>query len=400
MNIKVLSKVTDKKISALNVLIEMSIKDYLSIATFIQDKNDLQRKKVRSSKTVYSLLRNDLKQGCTIPPICLAVRKEAVGKEKTIEQIEKITDAEIIKYVEDKHLLILDGLQRTYQLLELESELKKDGDKELLNNYYNRPLRAEVFLGINKIGILYRMLTLNTGQTPMSVRHQIEILYQDYLGKDKFSEIELIREVDGSKAVKLGKYKFNEIVDGFQSYLEKDELAMDRSSLLEDVKSLEKLSKVGQNKDLFHGFVASYHAIISKIIELSDDWHFENDDELKENVVLPFGYNAETLFIKSQVITGYGAAIGSLEDSDQIKDFEQIVKSSLKIQLGAESEEVFFDLVTTMEKIRTTSKKIGNSQRRYFYFFFKSLLNPESDSFCNLKKTIAKSFQTYKIEFY
>ena len=80
-----------------------------------------------------------------------------------------------------ENLIILDGLQRTYTILELIEELKSEEDnQEELSKVLSNSIRIEVFLGINKIGILYRMLTLNTGQTPMSIRHQIEILYSDY----------------------------------------------------------------------------------------------------------------------------------------------------------------------------------------------------------------------------
>ncbi|WP_152267099.1 hypothetical protein [Agriterribacter humi] len=399
MEIKILSRISDRKINALNVLIEIRIKDYLSIANQILTNNELQRKKVKSSKSVYSLLRNDLKSGCTIPPIFLAVRKEAVGSQKKLEEIEKITDKQIITLIEQKKLLILDGLQRTYQIIELEQELKKGRDSETLAKFLARPLRAEVFIGINKIGILYRMLTLNTGQTPMSVRHQIEILYQDYLGEHKIDGIEIIREVEGGKAIKLGKYKFSEVVDGFQSYLEKDELAIDRGSLLEDVKTLEKLSKVGQKKELFQSFVLSYHHFLSKIITLGKKWELEEDDAFFEAVPQPFALDVETLFLRSQVITGFGAAIGSLEDAEKLKDIDYLLTLIAKIKLGDTSENTFEQLLTNLETIRKTSKKIGNSQRRYFYFFFKALFNDDGDAYLNVKKAIDKAFQNYKVEF-
>lgn len=92
-------------------------------------------------------------------------------------------------------MIILDGLQRTYTILDLESELVKEHDDETLDRVLNNSIRVEIYLGINKIGILYRMLTLNTGQTPMSIRHQIEILYSDYLDKS-INDITLLRETD------------------------------------------------------------------------------------------------------------------------------------------------------------------------------------------------------------
>jgi hypothetical protein len=400
MNITFLSRIPDYKINALNVLVQLPIKDYLSIASSIIDKNEMQRKRVKSSKSIYSLLRADLRKGCTIPPVFLAVRKEAVGSEKKIADLEKLKDTEIKTYIEKKKLIILDGLQRTYQMIELENELKKEGNKEELNRYLNRPVRAEIYIGINKIGILYRMLTLNTGQTPMSTRHQIEILYQDYLGQNKINGIELVKEIDSSRKLGLGKYKFNEVVDGFQSYLEKDDLGIDRGSILEDVKSLEKLSKVGQKKELFQDFVLCYHHFLEKVIALSDDWELDEDDAQNFGQGQPFGMSAEDIFLRGQVLTGFGAAIGSLEDAELIDDLDEIDTVIKKIKLGGDPEDVFENLLETLEKIRKTSKKIGNSQRRYFNFFFRSLFNSDGESYLNIAKTVNKAFANYSVEFF
>ena len=84
--------------------------------------------------------------------------------------------------------------------------------------FYSNKLRIELYLGINKFGILYRMLTLNTGQTPMSVRHQIEMLYQDYLTHD-IEGIKVLREVDENNNNELGTYNFKSVIEGFNSYL-------------------------------------------------------------------------------------------------------------------------------------------------------------------------------------
>ena len=167
---KIISRIDDKKISSTNIFIEIEYKEYLSFSKKIIHNNDLQRKRVKSSKTVYSLLKDDLKDGCIIPPIVLAISDAGYSKEWSNEDVEKFINRNIEK------LLILDGLQRTYTLIDAEKELKQEKDIEKIVDFEKRILRLELYVGINKFGILYRMLTLNTGQTPMSLRHQIEIL--------------------------------------------------------------------------------------------------------------------------------------------------------------------------------------------------------------------------------
>ncbi|UCS92556.1 hypothetical protein KZP23_17950 [Echinicola marina] len=397
MNIDILSRIIDEKIEALNVLAEIKVGDYLQIAKYIIDDNEMQRKKVKSSKTVYSLLRNDLKDGCTIPPIFLAIRKEAIDGDEQ-EFLSKVTDDEIKQSIRDKQLIILDGLQRTHQMLALEDELKKSGESEALVKFQGRTLRLEIYVGINKIGILYRMLTLNTGQTPMSIRHQIEILYQDYVTDTKIPGVNLLREVDGARVIGIGNYKFSDVVDGFQSYLEKNELSIDRATLLDDIKSLEKLAKKGQNVELFQQFLKVFHKFMEKINQVSDDWDFTKMD-YSEDYTHPFGRDVANFFLRPQVVTAFGAAIGILEENDVITDLDTLSSELDNLSLGGESSEVYEEFLKNLEFIRSTSKKIGNSQRRYFYHFFKALLNVHGENKLDVYKAIKKARQMYNVEF-
>ena len=61
---KLASKIKDGRINATNVLLDMSIKEYLSVARDIIKNNEFQRKRVKSSSTVYALLKKDLRSNC------------------------------------------------------------------------------------------------------------------------------------------------------------------------------------------------------------------------------------------------------------------------------------------------------------------------------------------------
>lgn len=397
--INIRSRIKDQKINAVNVLVEIPIKEYLPIAKEIIKKNDLQRKRIKSSKTVYSLLRQDLSQGCTIPPIFLAVNKDQLEEDKTIDYFYSLPNSKIIEFYENNNLLILDGLQRTLQMIDLEAELIKANDTDSLDIFLNQIIRCETYIGINKVGILYRMLTLNSGQTPMSMRHQVEIIYKDYIGQSTIDNIELFNEVDTTKASEYKKYRFNEIIDGFQSYLNRSELQLDKDQILDDIKSLQKLSNIGKSSDVFKSFVMVFDGLIGKIIELSNNWEFDIK-ESDENLEKPFGKNANSIFIKSQAITGFGAAIGILEDMEIIKEISDIINVLPKLEVGNEDvEDCYIDLLKFFEKIRQTAKKIGNSQRRYFYHFFKALLNDQLESYLNISNSIAAAENMYKMEF-
>src|SRR5690606_16226176 len=231
---EIINKIYDKRIKALNCLIEIDLGEYYKLSNKILDLNQFQRRRVKSSSTVYSLLKNDILEGCVIPPIVLAHSK--FKDEKSVEEISDIEIIELIQSQQDK-LIILDGLQRTYTIKDLYEELEKKGDNDNLEIVSSQKLRIEIYLGIDKIGILYRMLTLNTGQTPMSIRHQIEILYSDYL-TNPIEGITFITETAERRVDNINQYNFKDIVEGFNSYLDRDYLTIDRFDILDNIKSL------------------------------------------------------------------------------------------------------------------------------------------------------------------
>ncbi|RAI94307.1 hypothetical protein DET54_108107 [Paenibacillus pabuli] len=389
---EITSRITDVRIDAENIFMEMNYERYLKIAKKIIGNNDLQRRRVKSSNTVYSLLRNDLKKGCLIPPIVLAL-SNGNGSETNFHELP---DKHILSYINENidDLVILDGLQRTHTILEVENELAKES-VEALEIFYSNKLRIELYLGINKFGILYRMLTLNTGQTPMSIRHQIEILYKNYIDYD-MNGIRLVREVEGEIINEIGKYKFKDVVDGFNSYLERNELPIDRFELLNNIKGLEKLSEENQRRDIFKDFLESYHHFVIKVDSLSQQWELNMEEDDINLIGQPFGKKAYKIFNKSQALTGYGAALGKLKDFNIIGSFEQVNSLIDKMELEEDSSKWLLMLLTRLDNIRGNSKKIGNAQRMYFQYFFRELFNPDGDSYLNFVRAVENGYHKYR----
>jgi hypothetical protein len=393
---RLISSLEDQRIKSHNVLVEFTIQEYLEMATAILKNNPFQRKRVKSSSSVYTLLRDDLKAGCIIPPIVLAITQETfILNSKTDLDSQSSSFSAFLKQ-NIKHVIILDGLQRTYNIIDAETELKDVNDDEGLSKYYNNKLRCEFYLGIDKIGILYRMLTLNTGQTPMSLRHQVEILYSDYLNTG-VDGIHLVREIDERLARKPGEYSFKEIIEGFTSYLLRDYLTLDRSDILENIKSLEKLSKENQGFDIFKNFTKSYHNFQTKIQALCGNWEFDQENSDLELSAAPYGKNAKSIFDKSQSMTGLGAAIGFLKDKDLIAGFDELLVSINKIHFAAGGpNSAITNLLYKLDDIRKSAAKIGNAQRAYFYYFYRELFNKEGDSYLLIDEAIENAFKRYR----
>ncbi|MFP5111606.1 hypothetical protein ACSU64_04380 [Bacillaceae bacterium C204] len=392
---RIISRVTDQRIKAENVFIETTVKEYLEFAQEIINNNQLQRKRVKSSNTVYSLLKEDLRVGCILPSIVLALGNGI----NTESHFVDMTDNETLKYINDNktNFIILDGLQRTFTMLDVEKEIQNEN--YINEQFYNNKIRLEIYLGINKFGILYRMLTLNTGQTPMSIRHQIEMLYKEYL-PEQLEGIELITEVDDEAVNRIGAYKFKDVIEGFNSYLSRDELPMDRFDILDNVRGLEKLAQENQQDDIFVQFLEVYNEFIRKVDELTEG---QSIDVLQEDLGYaldidgqPFGKYAYKVFNKSQALTGFGAAIGKLKDFKIINSFNDIKHEIVSITYNGENGEWLLELLAKLDLIRKNSKKIGNSQRVYFQFIFRELFNRDSDSFLNLTLAVNNGYHKYR----
>lgn len=386
--IAIKSILKDERINAYNVLVEISIGEYLKFAKKVIDNNEFQRKKVIKSK-IKEILKEDLLRNCLIPSIVLAVSNESI---KTIKDENDFQTSEHIinNAIDTNEILIIDGLQRTYVLLNLEEELlKKENENDLLKLYKHK-IRAEIYLGINRIGLLYRMITLNTGQTTMSTRHLMEILYLDY-SRIGVNGIKLIKDKEETQiSLTTDEFNFKTILDGFNSFLEKNEGLIERIEILDNIKSLDVIKNEEINKDLFKDFLLLYKALLDQLVLKTNSWKYdiENIEEqaLKLNTNA-FGKSILDIFKKSQVLTGFGAAIGHLKETKNLSlaDIEKMIPKII-----ADNEDwntALGHLLKQLDLVKEKSKKIGNDQRYFFKFFFRGLFNPDSDQYLNFNKS-------------
>ena len=387
--VKILSRTEDRKIQTSNYLIELELNEYLEFAENIISNNEYQRKRVRSSMSIYSQLKEDLKYGCIIPPIVLAID----SKDMSEEELNQSNIKELLK-----KSLILDGLQRTFTIIDAYNELIKEGRDTSL--FLKGSLHAEVYGGINRFGLLYRMLTLNTGQTPMTLRHQIEILYSNY--DVNIPDIILIKEVEGRSPRNIGEYRFQDIIDGFVSYLQSSYLPMTRSTILETIKTLETISSENVEEDLFKTFVQCYNSLLNRMNSMTSEDDTKNmndllseDDSLLLNAesvkTFLFAESIFSLMSKSQVMTGFGAGLSLLKQKNKISSI-----SDISIEGGGDyAYDWFLELNKNLYIIKQNSSKIGNSQRMYFSEFFRLLFDESAGCFLNLYETSNTAMEVY-----
>ena len=379
---KLLSTIYDDFLKADNVLFESTIEEYLYVARKIIANNKYQRNRVRNSTSIYSLLRNDLKKLCTIPTIVLALKKENPSDSESGDYFK-----------ESDNLMILDGLQRTYSLMDVYDELEKSGSEQF-GRFKNHLIRIELYNGISRTGILYRMLTLNTGQTPMTKRHEIEILYSDYLSIDLGEGVCLNTETSTVSSSKdIGVYNFSFAIEGFCALLEGDESQLTKRDLLVTVQELEKVSQDDYKKDLFRQFLITYNAIAKKIDELTCSIDIKKGATYKSI----FAKNVSEFMNKAQTFSAFGAAVGSSTAMDAFAQLESIKArvSTLKMT-GADKTQFLKSVLDKMEHIKQHAKRIGDGQRAFLKLFFLRLFFGDSDSNLDLLKSLDKAFVQYK----
>lgn len=125
-------------------------------------KLDIQRK--LQTPRFYQRLERDLLNGCIMPNLTLAF----VVDRTTLNGVS-LTD-----FVNNEidNAFVLDGIQRLNTLERTAKDISLD---------LSRPLFLNIIICHSIDNLLYRMITLNNGQKPMSARHQIEILAANLL---------------------------------------------------------------------------------------------------------------------------------------------------------------------------------------------------------------------------
>ncbi len=127
------------------------------------NSTDFQRK--LQDKRFYQKLERDIVKGCVMPPITVAFVTGDIDKSSGLEEIRGFVNDNISRS------FVLDGIQRlnTLHRITQNQETKKilDENKKLYINF--------IFCADND-RLLYRMITLNNGQRPMTPRHQVEAI--------------------------------------------------------------------------------------------------------------------------------------------------------------------------------------------------------------------------------
>ena len=266
-------------------------------------------------------------------------------------------------------------------------------------------LRTEIYIGLSKSGILYRMITLNTGQTPMSLRQQIEMLYQNYSNNPILKEkgVRLLKESGESNTENLGEYKLSDASDMYYAYTTGSPNSYTKQSISTILKESEFLENFEiKSTDELSDLVLTYHNLITNLNNLLPQWELYRE-EMDENPNFspplgsktPFAKNIPAIGNKVQVMAGFSSAISKLIKSGNLDNLAEVNKligefGHLKI-----ASETLTLLIEMLDEIRSRSNRVGDSQRAYFNLLFKHFFNKDHDSHLNLHEAIISARDSY-----
>ena len=210
MGLQILGLTTDLRTQTPVVYAQTPITEYLNIIGEDFDEFALQRR--REKHKAYDRMRQDITNGALLPAITLAVKPDRVPPLLAAFHSKDFASLQsALSKQGQTH--ILDGLQRTYII----SDLVRD-------NCEFKPgqtLLLEIWLEKEVKHLSYRMIILNAGQKPMSMRHQIEILFATIRTdiEARIPGIELYTARDETRRRKAKKYALDRIAVAYQCFL-------------------------------------------------------------------------------------------------------------------------------------------------------------------------------------
>jgi hypothetical protein len=206
-------------------------------------------------------MKEDIKLGALLPTITLSASLETAGELKVLCEKGDI-EALAVELQKPGGLNILDGLQRTYILNDLRNENHRFIE--------NQTLHLEVRLEENLNNLIYRIIVLNAGQKPMSMRHQIEVLFsafKDTLERD-IPGLELFSESESSRRTRSRKYALDRIATAYHAFLLKS-TEVEKQNVV--AQKISEESVLAQDEEALGSDFLMFRKYLEKFASLDDD---------------------------------------------------------------------------------------------------------------------------------
>lgn len=285
--------------------------------------NRLQIQRKLQTEKFYKRLELDLKIGCIMPPLTIAIVSESNLSKNTLEDFQAFIVENIDK------AFILDGIQRL-------NTLKRVYDRDELD--LEKPIFLNIIICKSRDNLLYRMITLNNGQKPMTARHQIEMLASNIYDFKKLG-IEVITEKETARRRPRNAFKKSDIISAYIAFLS-NTTTLESSKIIESKMDELIARKIITSRITNDGI--EFSDLIKEIARLTDDeflikW-FKNINNL-------LGF-----------CVGAKSSISKVQEAN-ISDFKELIETF---------EEAFAHLDVSKIKLSRERRKLSEYLFRHF----------------------------------
>lgn len=282
---------------------------YLNATTGAEDNLSIQRSIIKDSKA-YRTLRADLQRGCVLPPLVLAISGVNVPEGLTPTSVtdearraEFATELERqLTHPQPDSTFIIDGLQRTNALRQTRDELTEYPER--ISSFLAKPLRVEIWLNIPFGAIAYRMLLLNAGQKPMSIKRQVEVLSMK-LREDlaDIQGLDIRMSLSSQRRTHAGQFVLANLSQAFQAWLQGAPNLDVRNTVMEQLLAESAIDTLGTSLSgaAVHD---DFKALVSWFVEL-DGYAWQTDPRF---------------FANETVLLGISAAVGTAQRNNSLRD--------------------------------------------------------------------------------
>lgn len=359
MPLKIIGQAIDLRTNSHIIYGQIEIPDYLEIIGSNFDEYGIQRK--REKHKAYSRMKADIVKGALLPTITLAINQHLVAE--VISLIRDGQDKLEEALQRPGSFSILDGLQRTYILSEIQKEGHqfKDGQRLLLEFWIEPEIKH----------LIYRLIVLNAGQKPMTLRHQLELLFMTLAEKlkEKVPNLDLHNEVDERRRTKPCQYAFERLVTSYQSYLWKTpELNKDNiiaQQLMED-------SVLDANEESLNNTFEDFTKYFTLYTLL---------DEKCFRIYSSGGHSTKVNWLATEnVMNSFFAAISDFSTSSARIDRLNIALNKLMMDLPNLSDPMGIEIFEkVMSGIQTKKFNVGVATRKLLFAGFKEFFREEGE---------------------
>lgn len=311
---------SDDVIDAIVVSGSITYKEAIEKLVPLINKTEFQRK--LQDKKFYEKLERDIVDGCIMPSITIAFI------DKSITNNSKKEDITIFFEKNHSKSFVLDGIQRL-------NTLSRVKDSKEIN--LDRKLYLNIVFSDSVDKLLYRMITLNNGQKPMTPRHQVEVMMANAFDFKKLG-IEVQTEKERAVKIKMNSFNKSDLVQAYLAYMANSPI-VDNKKIIQD-----KMDEL----------------IVNKIVSAEK----VEKDSTFENVI-----KSLAKFQKSPV------SLKWLKQANNLVGFAVGMKSSSKV-IQKLSVEEFENAIRTFDKafsdFNPSKIKLGKLRRELSYDYFKN----------------------------